>query len=331
MKRQALYHSGIATFLGAPQGTLEDLTPGSYAVVGVPYDYACGSRPGGRWGPRAIRQSSLYFDCLLQSGSDREFSDISADETFSIPDALRIFDLGDVPVFPMDVQRTIESVAEFIAQVTKTGATPMVLGGDHFITYPCFKGYSCACQRSGVGPQPRIGYIHIDSHFDLFDNNPIWGRYYHSSTVRRIAESIEASNILLIGVNGLVGKDTCTYVEKNGISVVPLRQIREKGVGRAVGPAVAALSEKTETIYLSIDIDVVSGAFAPGTGAISLEGLIPTELFGIVSIASNHPIGAVDLTEVAPNYDPSERTQRLAAETLFRYIIYKGKALNGNT
>jgi len=176
-----------------------------------------------------------------------------------------------------------------------------------------------------------IGYIHVDSHFDLFGNNPVLGRCYHSSTVRRIAEFAATLNLSFICVNGLIGKDTCTYVEKNGISVVPLRQIREKGVGRAVGPAVAALSEKTETIYLSIDIDVVSGAFAPGTGAISLEGLIPTELFGIVSIASNHPIGAVDLTEVAPNYDPSERTQRLAAETLFRYIIYKGKALNGNT
>ena len=168
----------------APQRSLEDLQPGALALVGVPYDYACGSRPGARWGPQAIRQSSLYFDHFLIPESDQTFIDISTGKEFYLKGDIQVVDLGDVDLFPMDVERTMETISGFIQQVVDKGAIPIVLGGDHFITYPTFCGYGKGISITQGLRRENIGYIHVDSHLDMFDEHPSWGKLYHSSTCR---------------------------------------------------------------------------------------------------------------------------------------------------
>ena len=184
MGNSRLYHSGIPTFMRAPQRSLEDLQPGALALVGVPYDYACGSRPGARWGPQAIRQSSLYFDHFLIPESDQTFIDISTGKEFYLKGDIQVVDLGDVDLFPMDVERTMETISGFIQQVVDKGAIPIVLGGDHFITYPTFCGYGKGISITQGLRRENIGYIHVDSHLDMFDEHPSWGKLYHSSTCR---------------------------------------------------------------------------------------------------------------------------------------------------
>jgi len=309
----------------APQRSLEDLQPGALALVGVPYDYACGSRPGARWGPQAIRQSSLYFDHFLISESDQNFIDISTGKEFCLKGDIQVVDLGDVELFPMDVERTMETISGFIQQVVDKGAIPIVLGGDHFITYPTFCGYGKGISIAQGLRRENIGYIHVDSHLDMFDEHPSWGKLYHSSTVRRIAESglLDPSNMILIGVHGLVEKEIYEFLRKNRMKIITLDELSGKGFGPAVKRAMEELALTVESFYLSVDIDVVSAAFAPGTGGVSLKGFNPDQLLEIMAVLQSYPIGALDVVEVAPNYDPSERTQRLAAEVIFQFILSK--------
>lgn len=325
MGNSRLYHSGIPTFMRAPQRSLEDLQPGALALVGVPYDYACGSRPGARWGPQAIRQSSLYFDHFLISESDQTFIDISTGKEFCLKGDIQVVDLGDVDLFPMDVERTMETISGFIQQVVDKGAIPIVLGGDHFITYPTFCGYGKGISIAQGLRRENIGYIHVDSHLDMYDEHPSWGKLYHSSTVRRIAESglLDPSNMILIGVHGLVEKEIYEFLRKNRMKIITLDELSGKGFGPAVKRAMEELALTVESFYLSVDIDVVSAAFAPGTGGVSLKGFNPDQLLEIMAVLQSYPIGALDVVEVAPNYDPSERTQRLAAEVIFQFILSK--------
>ncbi len=161
----------------------------------------------------------------------------------------------------------------------------------------------------------------------MFDHHPAWGEFYHGSTVRRIAESeaVDTRNMLVIGVHGLVGKETYEFLHRNLIRIVPLQELRAKGFGPPVRKKVEELVQRgVDRIYLSVDIDVVNCAFAPGTGGISLEGITPAQLNEIMGVLEDYPIGALDVAEVAPNYDPAERTQRLAAETVFHFIQRKG-------
>jgi agmatinase len=293
--------------------------------VGVPYDYACGSRPGARWGPQAIRQSSLYFDHFLIPESDQTFIDISTGKEFYLKGDIQVVDLGDVDLFPMDVERTMETISGFIQQVVDKGAIPIVLGGDHFITYPTFCGYSKGISITQGLRRENIGYIHVDSHLDMYDEHPSWGKLYHSSTVRRIAESglLDPSNMILIGVHGLVEKEIYEFLRKKRMKIITLDELSGKGFGPAVKRAMEELALTVESFYLSVDIDVVNAAFAPGTGGVSLKGFNPDQLLEVMAVLQSYPIGALDVVEVAPNYDPSERTQRLAAEVIFQFIVSK--------
>ena len=139
--RPQAYHAGVATFMRRPMGDVKALHPGMTAVFGIPYDYTSGSRPGARWGPRGIRQSSAYFDYFLRSSPDASYVDIETGREVRFPETLPIVDLGDVEIFPTDLARTSASIAAFTGAVTATGAFPLILGGDHYVSYPCVEGF----------------------------------------------------------------------------------------------------------------------------------------------------------------------------------------------
>jgi Arginase family len=98
--RPQAYHAGISTFMRRPMADLASLRPGVTAVFGIPYDYTSGSRPGARWGPRGIRQSSAYFDYFLRSSPDASYVDLKTGREVRCPEELGVVDLGDVEIFP---------------------------------------------------------------------------------------------------------------------------------------------------------------------------------------------------------------------------------------
>jgi hypothetical protein len=151
------YHAGIATFMRRPLVGIEALRPGMVAVAGIPFDGTSGSRPGARWGPRGIRQSSAYFDYFLRSSPDDRYVDLETGEEVRFPGDLGLVDLGDVELFPTDLARTSGAIAAFVERVARTGAFPLILGGDHYVTLPCVEGFLAGLPA--VRPGARVGYV----------------------------------------------------------------------------------------------------------------------------------------------------------------------------
>ena len=156
--------SGIATFLRSPYILPEEASAGEYVVVGAPYDTTLGSRPGARYAPNAIRQESGHFLYHL-TAIDGEVIDVVTKKRMKSNMIGVVKDAGDLRVYPSNVAKTTESIAEGICQIVSAMAFPVTLGGDHYITYPVMKGFERGMQ-SRLGRKAKIGNIHVDSHLD---------------------------------------------------------------------------------------------------------------------------------------------------------------------
>lgn len=320
-KRTAPAYAGIATFMRAPVTELSDLREGDIAILGIPFDTTCGSRQGARFGPRAIRESSLHF--MYQLGalttSKKEMVDIRTGERFRFPPKDILKDVGDSPVYPADIQKTAESIRSNVKTITETGATPVILGGDHYVTWPAFAGFAAARADRG-----KIGYVHIDSHLDLTDDTEAWGKDYHGSTARRISEleCIDLQSMVWIGIGGsFQTAERWEFVQKNGCKVFTSRDISDQGIAKVTREAIERASEKTETIYVTIDIDVVDHSFAPGTGSYVFGGITSAQFLELMDVlGKTECIGGLDLVEVAPPLDPTGVTSHLAATGLISFL-----------
>ncbi len=312
-------YAGPRTFLRCRYAEFEDLKSGMVAVVGVPWDTTLGSRPGTRYGPQAIRDSSMHIHYYMTTSPTNELVDINTGEVYSQRTGAGLVDLGDLNVYPSDVQKTARSIHDGVAAIVGAGAFPVVLGGDHYITFPSFTGFAAAAGKTGA---KRIGYVQFDAHFDLAPDNPIFGKHFHGSNARLAMESglAKPENFVWIGVRGYVRKEQYEFVKSSGASFLSFQDVRRMGIRRAVEEGLARAGEGVDLLYVTIDIDVVDPTLAPGTGAINFGGITPMELLEAVELLKEAPVGAVDLVEVAPQWDPSGVTERLAAVALTNLI-----------
>lgn len=316
------YFAGIPTFLRSKYTEISDLPakPGDIAVVGIPHDTTKGSRPGTRFGPKAIRESSTIYDYFIRSGKN-ELVDIETEVTYRF-EMERLWDVGDLNVYPADIFKTSDSIENGIAELVAKDLFPVILGGDHYITYPAFKGFTRAMSGDS---KKRFGYIHVDAHLDSSDYHPVIGPLSNTTLVRRIAELdvIDPRNISMIGIQGMVDWEQLGFVKDHGISVFTVGNIREKGIVDITRQAAEVAASGTDLIYLSIDIDVVDAAFSPGTGFVNLGGISSRELLSIIDTLKHYPVGAIDVVEVAPHYDTAGVTPALAVACIFEFILSK--------
>ena len=311
---QASY-AGIPTFFRAPTASVAELTPEHVAILGAPFDATVSlGRPGTRYGPRAIREESCHLAAFYCSMPDRTLVDLELGQGFAIPDPLPLLDLGDVDCFPVDVGATTAAVVEAVRSVVETGALPFLLGGDHYLVYPSFDGASQALRASD--PDVRIGYLDIDSHTDLFDDLSFTGRYNNATSVRRITEcpGVSVPHMAWIGLNGRqVSKEQYDFARANDLRFVTSSRVAGSDWKGVVQETIDAVAE-ADRVYVSIDIDVVDGSAAPGTGAAVFEGMSAGRFLSILEMVGTIAnLVAVDLCEVSPRLDPTGRTARLAA------------------
>jgi agmatinase len=314
-----LSHAGIPTFLRAPERALGELEPGSIAVFGAPTDWTLGTRPGARYGPKAIRDTSIHLAWYLETSRTGSLVDVRTGRTISLgSDAAQLFDAGDVAIFPVDVERTIESIRTAERAALDAGALPIMLGGDHFVTYPAVLAQLEHAEQNGR----RIGFIQFDAHFDLVDDNPVFGRYYHGSLTRRIAEQpqMNTENMVWIGINGYARVEQLDFIEERGGHVYTRADLRRRGVGEVMSEALARATDGCDGVYISIDIDVLDGGMAAGAGSINIDGCHPGELLDAVEELVNAPVVGLDLVEVSPLLDPTGYTARVAAVALTNFI-----------
>jgi agmatinase len=252
---------------------------------------------------------------------DRTLVDLDQGRGFRIPDPLPLVDVGDADVFPLDVMATTRSVSLEVQRIVERGALPITLGGDHYLAYPCFEG---AARAIGARePNASIGYLHIDSHTDLFDTLSFAGRYNHATAARRIVEHPKASraNMAWMGLNGrLVSIEQLGFVRRNDLLLVTSEDLLNDTWRESVDQALNRVS-RADWVYVSIDIDVVDGSVAPGTGATVFEGITAKRFLAIAEAIGELPkLLGVDCCEVSPQLDPSGRTSRLAALALVSLI-----------
>jgi agmatinase len=312
--------AGILTFLRAPQADFKDLGPGLIAVLGAPHDGTLGSRQGTRFGPRGIRHGSIDQVSYILAGHEKFVTHIASGTAIRVAPNNPLVDLGDLNVFPNDLARTVESFRGGVKAVAESGATAILLGGDHYVTYPLFLGFMEGMQARGA---KRLGYIQFDNHLDLSDDNKIWGKHYHGSQARRISElpAIEPRNMVWIGAAGPTPREQLDWIRANGATLFTPTDVRRIGLVNVVQQALEIAGDGTDSIYVSLDIDVVTGGASPGTGSVVLDGLSPQELFTAMSmLAESGKIGALDVTEVAPILDVSDRTIRIAANAIVELI-----------
>ena len=314
------WFSGASTFLRAPLIDLDRIEPGTVVIGGAPHDSTHGSRHGTRMGPRGIRDCSVAFADRFRNAPDKGMIDVSTGGRFALPAEGRLVDVGDYNIYPTDVMRTIDGIAGGVAETVRHGGFSVCLGGDHMIGYPSCLGFTRA--MSEADPGVKVGYIHIDGHLDFGDEKAGWGRYNQGTNARRISEIdvVSARNMSWIGVSGWDSVDNVNIIEGNGAKIFTALQVLEQGPVEIARRAAEHAIDGCDYIYLSVDIDFIDTGFFPATGSVVNDAITPGMCLQILQELAKYPIGAMDLVEVSPRIDPTERSLYMSTELLLGII-----------
>lgn len=297
-----MYGSDV-TFLGLPACDLSD--PSSYAgadvvIIGAPFDGGTSYRAGARFGPNAVRQA-----CYLEHDGSRPHLALRAD---GLKD-LRVLDAGDVEMYSGDVERSCAALEAVVEQVAKDGAFPLVIGGDHTITWPDATGLAKA---RGWG---RLGVIHFDAHADTGDVT-FGSLTGHGQPMRRLIESgaVRGDRFLQVGLRGYWPEPaTLSWMAAQGMRSFEMSEITARGLSSCLEDVMRIATDDCEGVFLSVDVDVVDPGSAPGTGTPEPGGLSSRELLDAVrQIVLNVPVIGMDIVEVSPPYDHADITALLA-------------------
>ena len=268
------------------------------AIVGAPFDDAVSHRPGARFGPRAIREAQYTSGSIhsLQLGV----------EPFEVLD---VVDAGDANIVPAWIDRAHAFIYRKVRDVAATGAIPIVLGGDHSITWPS------ATAVAEVRRPRSIGIVHFDAHADTANED--WGVLAgHGTPMRRLIESgaVKGSNFVQVGLRGYWPPvETFEWMREQGLRWHLMREIEERGAEAVIDDAIAEALDGPDAVYISVDIDVIDPGSAPGTGTPEPGGLLPREVLrAIRRIAGAVEVAGMDIVEVAPPYDHAEVTAMAA-------------------
>ncbi|AZC14619.1 agmatinase [Microbacterium sp. ABRD28] len=290
--------AGIATFARLP--TLDEVGRADVAVVGVPFDSGVSYRPGARFGPAHVREASRLL---------RPYN--PAQDVFPFG-AQQVADAGDIAANPFDIDAAVTEIAAAARKLGERATRLVTIGGDHTIALPLLRAVS---ERHGP-----VAVIHFDAHLDT------WDTYFgapttHGTPFRRASEEglIDLTASMHVGIRGpLYDKSDLSDDERLGFAIVTTDEIERDGVARAIERIRTRVAGAP--VYLSIDIDVLDPAHAPGTGTPEAGGLTSRELLTIIRSLSDLPIVGADVVEVAPAYDHAQITAVAASHTLFELL-----------
>ena len=271
------------------------------AIVGAPFDVAVTHRPGARFGPRAIRAASnLTIGAFNHLGFGIEPFEY-----------LNGIDNGDAYCPPGDIEASHEGIRLKLRELFEGASEclPIVLGGDHSITWPS------ATAIAEVRKPGSIGIVHFDAHADTANDD--WGVLAgHGTPMRRLIESgaVKGSNFVQVGLRGYWPPvETFEWMREQGLRWHLMREIEERGAEAVIDDAIAEALDGPDAIYISVDIDVIDPGNAPGTGTPEPGGFLPRELLRAVRrIVGAVDLAGMDIVEVSPPYDWAESTAMIA-------------------
>jgi agmatinase len=276
------------------------------AIVGAPFDDAVSHRSGARFGPRAIREAQYT------SGSIHSLA--LGNEPFEVLD---VVDAGDANIVPAWIERAHALIYRKVRSVAETGAIPIVLGGDHSITWPS------ATAVAEVRRPGSIGIVHFDAHADTAMDD--WGVLAgHGTPMRRLIESgaVDGRNFVQVGLRGYwPPMETFEWMQQHGLRYHFMREIEERGAEAVIADAIAEALDGPDAVYLSLDIDVIDPGLAPGTGTPEPGGMLTREVLrAIRQIVGAVELAGMDVVEVSPPYDHAETTAMAANRAVLEAI-----------
>jgi agmatinase len=291
-------YGGAFTFARCP--ATRDLSKADVAIAGVPMDMAVMYRSGARFGPRAIRDGS---------GGLRPHG-LTPDEMEEPFVSLRVIDYGDITVFPGYLEDSFAKIQAEVAPIVDAGVFPLILGGDHSTTLPVLRAVAA---RHG-----KLSLVHFDAHPDYWP--PRDNRMHHGTVFRTAVEEglIDPEASVQIGIRGSISAGIIAEARSAGFHLVTADEFAKQGV-RATVEAVQRIASLP--VYVSLDIDSVDPAYAPGTGTPEVAGLTSRETVDLVRGLRGLPLVGFDIVEVAPAYDSAEITALLAAHLVYEFLL----------
>ena len=310
------------TFLGIPQCDLE--VPKSYAgldvvIVGAPIDSGTSHRSGAKFGPQAIRMG----DYLPHDG-ERPHLALRVDALKE----LKIADAGDLMMPPGNLETSLQVLKDATEKISRAGAIPVVLGGDHSIASADVAGIA---EHRGKG---KISMIHFDAHADTgaLQMGSLVG---HGTPMRRLIEAgyVRGDRFLQLGLRGYwPDDDTLNWMRDQGMRSYEMTEIHHRGLNTVLDESFRTLTDGCDGVFLSVDIDVVDPGMAPGTGTPEPGGMTSRELLEAVRrICLELPVVGIDVVEVAPAYDSADITAILANRVVLEALSAITKRKSGKT
>jgi agmatinase len=286
---------GVRTFLSARYDPDLDHLKADFAVLGVPFDEGTWGQPGERYGPRDMRENSQEYAHDLTEG----FYYIDGDRT--VLKGKQWVDVGDVVIYPTVPVETDAKITEAVKKILSKKAFPIILGGDHSITFPIIRAYDIP-----------LTVVHIDAHLDTWTGAK--GNLDHASWVLRVAKLPTVKHITQIGMRGIANdQEAVGNAKAIPTKVVTSEEIHRRGISAAIEQI-----PQSENIYVTFDVDSMDPTLAPGTGTLEPGGLNFQEIDELMKqIPSKGKLVGLDIVEVNPYRDPSGRT----AQTAIRLMV----------
>jgi agmatinase len=281
-------YAGIATFARLPR--LEDVPRADIAIVGVPFDSGVSYRPGARFGPAHVREASRLL---------RPYNPAQDVEPFANQ---QVADAGDIAANPFDITEAITQIQEAAAALSADGKRLITIGGDHTIALPLLRVVA-----EHHGP---VAVLHFDAHLDT------WDTYFgapitHGTPFRRASEEG-----LIRGP--LYSRDDLRDDKRLGFAIIASHEFETEGLAVAIERMLARLGDRP--VYLSVDIDVLDPAHAPGTGTPEAGGMTSRELLAMIRALRSVNLVGADIVEVAPAYDHAQLTAVAASHVAYEIL-----------
>jgi agmatinase len=295
-------YAGLLTFAGLPYTQdAQELAGVDVAIVGAPTDDLVSDRPGARFGPRAIRSASCPPGPHLEARVDAL-------------SALNVVDFGDAPVIPADPERTHAAIERTVRDVVDAGAIPVVLGGDHSVAEPDIRAVAAV-----HGP---VGLVHFDTHTDTGTEVFSVERSHGTPMYRLVRDGhVDPRRYAQIGLRGYwPGEVELAWQAEQGITSFFMHDVRDRGIRGVIEETIAIVGEGPT--FLSVDVDVLDPAFAPGTGTPEPGGMTAVDLLlAVRTVAEQLELVGADVVEVIPSSVGTDDYSALVADRVIREAL----------
>jgi agmatinase len=290
--------AGFATFARLPR--IDQVDHADIAVVGVPFDSGVSYRPGARFGPAAVREASRLLRPYHPELDVSPFAE------------RQVVDAGDIAVNPFNIGEAIETLQQEAEALQANGTRLVTVGGDHTIALPLLRA---AAKQHGP-----VALLHFDAHLDTWDT--YFGEpYTHGTPFRRASEEgiLDTSALSHVGTRGpLYGKRDLEEDRRLGFGIVTSGDVLRRGVTETVDALRQRIGDRP--LYVSVDIDVLDPAHAPGTGTPEAGGMTSRELLEILRGLRDLNLVGADVVELAPAYDHAEITAIAASHVAYDLV-----------